>query len=35
VSSLFAQLDGRLLVNDEITFDPELIVRGTTAPRKF
>jgi DNA-binding LacI/PurR family transcriptional regulator len=34
VSSLFAQLDGRLLVNDEITFDPELIVRGTTAPCK-
>ena len=32
VSSLLAQLDGRLLVNDEITFDPELIVRGTTAP---
>jgi DNA-binding LacI/PurR family transcriptional regulator len=34
VSSLLAQLDGRLLVSEEITFDPELIVRGTTAPRK-
>jgi LacI family repressor for deo operon, udp, cdd, tsx, nupC, and nupG len=32
VSSLFAQLEGRLLVSEEITFDPELIVRGTTAP---
>jgi LacI family transcriptional regulator, repressor for deo operon, udp, cdd, tsx, nupC, and nupG len=32
VSSLLAQLDGRLLVSDEITFDPELVVRGTTAP---
>jgi len=32
VSSLLAQLDGRLLVHEEITFDPELIVRGTTAP---
>ncbi|MEV6491753.1 LacI family DNA-binding transcriptional regulator [Actinoplanes sp. NPDC051633] len=32
VSSLLAQLDGRLLVSDEITFDPELIVRATTAP---
>ncbi|MGX6601582.1 LacI family DNA-binding transcriptional regulator [Micromonosporaceae bacterium Da 78-11] len=35
VSSLFAQLDGRLLVNDELSFDPELVVRGSTAPRKF
>jgi len=34
VSSLFAQLDGRLLVDDEISFDPELVVRGSTAPRK-
>ncbi|AGZ38562.1 LacI family DNA-binding transcriptional regulator [Actinoplanes friuliensis] len=34
VSSLLAQLDGRPLVGDEITFDPELIVRGTTAPQK-
>jgi LacI family transcriptional regulator, repressor for deo operon, udp, cdd, tsx, nupC, and nupG len=32
VSSLLAQLDGRLLVNDEIIFDPELVVRFTTAP---
>ena len=32
VSSLLAQLDGRLLVTDEITFDPELVVRGSTAP---
>jgi DNA-binding LacI/PurR family transcriptional regulator len=32
VSSLLAQLDGRLLVSDEIIFDPELIVRGTTGP---
>jgi LacI family transcriptional regulator, repressor for deo operon, udp, cdd, tsx, nupC, and nupG len=31
VSSLFAQLDARLLVTDEITFDPELVVRGSTA----
>jgi LacI family repressor for deo operon, udp, cdd, tsx, nupC, and nupG len=34
VSSLFAQLDGRLLVSEEITFDPELVVRGTTAPAR-
>ncbi|MEV7626082.1 LacI family DNA-binding transcriptional regulator [Actinoplanes sp. NPDC089786] len=32
VSSLVAQLDGRLLVTDEITFDPELVLRGSTAP---
>jgi LacI family transcriptional regulator, repressor for deo operon, udp, cdd, tsx, nupC, and nupG len=29
VSSLLAQLDGRLLVTDEITFDAELVVRGS------
>jgi DNA-binding LacI/PurR family transcriptional regulator len=32
VSSLLAQMDGRLLVSDEIIFDPELVVRSTTAP---
>ena len=32
VSSLLAQLDGRLLVTDEITFDAELVVRGSCSP---
>ena len=34
VSALLSQLEGRPLVGDQITFDPELVVRGSTAPRK-
>lgn len=32
VGALMAQLDGRAVAGEEVLFDPELIVRGTTAP---
>jgi DNA-binding LacI/PurR family transcriptional regulator len=32
MSSLLAQLDGRAVVSQEVLFEPELIVRGTTGP---
>lgn len=32
VSSLLAQLEGRTVTRDEVLFDPELIVRGSTGP---
>jgi LacI family repressor for deo operon, udp, cdd, tsx, nupC, and nupG len=34
VSSLLSQLDGRRPTGDEVLFEPELVVRGTTGPAR-